>query len=189
MLWGRSLQITSARLEVFLGKQIAFQEGNTEHLLNQIVSPVHLKSFLHCLRSESIGVRCRIVTQHGRQRNSPQRLRYFPEKVEWRHGNDTVATHNSTRILFQRTFGASECREVVCPYIIQFFWWNHGGSCSETISRIRRTVAELWPRAEVFIRTTDDAGWRWSEKIFPGVPVLWTIHRDSVPKGHRAASE
>ena len=34
-------------MEMFLGKQIAFQEGNTKHLLTQIVSPMHLEFFFY----------------------------------------------------------------------------------------------------------------------------------------------
>ena len=42
----------STWVEVFLGKQIAFQEGNTKHLLIQTVSPLQLKSFSLCWHSE-----------------------------------------------------------------------------------------------------------------------------------------
>jgi len=45
-------EITKIKLEVFLGKQIAFQEGNTRHLLTQIASPVRVESFKHFLHSE-----------------------------------------------------------------------------------------------------------------------------------------
>jgi hypothetical protein len=39
------MKIKNLRLEVFLGKQIAFQEGNTKHLFTQIVSTMHLVFF------------------------------------------------------------------------------------------------------------------------------------------------
>jgi len=32
--------------EMFLGKQIAFQEGNTKYLLTQTVSPMHMEFFM-----------------------------------------------------------------------------------------------------------------------------------------------
>jgi hypothetical protein len=98
----------------------------------------------------------------------------------WRHGN----IQNATRILLQLTnciSGANDWWKVVCIYILHFFGCNHGGSFGESVSRIWRTLAELWLRAEVFLRTTDDAGWRWSEQVVPAKHVRHRLPRTCPP--------
>ena len=74
-----------------------------------------------------------------------------------------------------------------CTELLAFSFfgqWN-GGTSASSSNGIRRTTAEEWLRAEAFIRTSDDAGWRQSMAIefFKdiGLPACFGVRCSVIP--------